>query len=182
MTRRTETLERTRASGKTGLLHPLPVGRTLTAAVIARITELRVSTDLQGDQAHECAVAELFEDGDLVRHVRRMRRVYRSRRDALVDALRKHLGSVVHLTPPAGGMALWARIDPAVDLDRWSERGVEHGVGFLPGRRYAFDGGPVHAVRLGFSPLDEQELEEAARRMAQALRELVPVPCSRAGA
>jgi len=142
------------------------------SALIARITELRVSTDLQGDQAHECAVAELFEDGDLVRHVRRMRRVYRSRRDALVDALRKHLGSVVHLTPPAGGMALWARIDPAVDLDRWSERGVEHGVGFLPGRRYAFDGGPVHAVRLGFTPLDEQELDEAARRMAAALHDL----------
>jgi len=151
-------------------------------AVIARVTELRVVTDLQGDQAHECAVAELFEDGDLVRHVRRMRRVYRSRRDALVEALRKHLGSVLHVTPPAGGMALWARVDPAVDLDRWSECGVEHGVGFLPGRRYAFDGGPVHAVRLGFTPLDEQELEEAARRMAHALRELVPVPCSRPGA
>lgn len=143
-------------------------------ALIARITELRVSTDLQGDQAHECAVAELFEDGDLVRHVRRMRRVYRGRRDALVEALRRHLGSVVQVMPPAGGMALWARVDPAVDLDRWSERGVEHGVGFLPGRRYAFDGGQVHAVRLGFTPLDEQELDEAARRMATALREMAP--------
>jgi DNA-binding transcriptional MocR family regulator len=61
-----------------------------------------------------------------------------------------------------------------VDLDRWSERGVEHGVGFLPGRRYAFDGGQVHAVRLGFTPLDEQELDEAARRMATALREMAP--------
>ena len=142
------------------------------AAVIARITELRVSTDLQGDQAHECAVAELFEDGDLVRHVRRMRRVYRSRRDALVEALRAHLGAAVHVSPPAGGMALWVRTDPDVDLDRWSEHGVEHGVGFLAGRRYAFDGGPVHAVRLGFTPLDEQELDEAARRMAAALREV----------
>ena len=149
--------------------------------VIARITELRVSTNLQGDQAHECAVAELFEDGDLVRHVRRMRRMYRSRRDALVEALRKHLGPVVHVTPPAGGMALWARIDPGVDLDQWSERGVEHGVGFLPGRRYAFDGGPVHAIRLGFTPLDEQELDEAARRMAAALPETSTLPRSRAG-
>jgi len=141
-------------------------------AVIARVTELRAATDLQGDQAHECAVAELFEDGELVRHVRRMRRVYRSRRDALVEALRRHLGSVVHVSPPAGGMALWARVDPEVDLDRWSERGLEHRVGFLPGRRYAFDGGPVHAMRLGFTPLDETELEEAARRMGSALSQL----------
>ena len=141
-------------------------------AVIARITELRVATDLQGDQAHECAVAELFEDGDLVRHVRRMRRVYRCRRDALVEALRRHLGSAIDVAPAAGGMALWARTDPALDLDRWAALGVEHGVGFLPGRRYAFDGGPVHALRLGFTPLDEQELDEAVRRMASSLEVL----------
>ncbi|MGZ6035587.1 MAG: aminotransferase class I/II-fold pyridoxal phosphate-dependent enzyme, partial [Myxococcaceae bacterium] len=153
----------------------LRIGYLVAAqAVIARITELRVATDLQGDQAHECAVAELFEDGDLVRHVRRMRRMYRSRRDALVEALRRNLGSAIQVSPAAGGMALWARIDPGVDLDRWAELGVEHGVGFLPGRRYAFDGGPVHALRLGFTPLEEQELEEAASRMAAALRAMAP--------
>jgi len=73
-------------------------------------------------------------------------------------------------------MALWARVDPAVDLDRWAELGVEHGVGFFSGRRYAFDGGPVHAMRLGFTPLDEGELDEAARRMAAALREVTSRP------
>ena len=56
---------------------------------------------------------------------------------------------------PAGGMALWARADPAIDLERWSALALEHGVAFLPGRRYAFDGGQVHAMRLGFTPLDE---------------------------
>ena len=47
-------------------------------------------------------------------------------------------------------------------------------MGFLPGRRYAFDGAPVHALRLGFTPLDEQELEEAASRMAAARRAMEP--------
>jgi GntR family transcriptional regulator/MocR family aminotransferase len=101
-----------------------------------------------------------------------MRRLYRSRRDALVDVLRKRLGSVVTVSSPPGGMALWARVDPEVDLERWAALGLEHGVGFVPGSRYAFDGGPVHALRLGFSPLDEAELEEAVRRMRTALEEV----------
>jgi GntR family transcriptional regulator/MocR family aminotransferase len=143
-------------------------------AVIDRVRELRIATDLQGDQAHECAVAELFEDGDLVRHVRRMRRLYRTRRDALVASLERNLGSALSLTPPAGGMALWAPVDPGIDLERWSKAGLEQGVAFVPGRRYAFDDGPVQAVRLGFTPLDESELEEAARRMALALRKSLP--------
>jgi GntR family transcriptional regulator / MocR family aminotransferase len=101
-----------------------------------------------------------------------MRRLYRTRRDALVDVLRKRLGSVIQVSRPPGGMALWARVDPAVDLERWAVLGLERGVGFVPGSRYAFDGGPVHALRLGFSPLDEGELEEAVRRMRAALAEL----------
>jgi GntR family transcriptional regulator/MocR family aminotransferase len=141
-------------------------------AVIDRVKELRIATDLQGDQAHECAVAELFEDGDLVRHVRRMRRLYRTRRDALLTFLHRHLGSALQLTPPAGGMALWAQVDPRIDLERWSRAGLEHGVAFVPGGRYAFDQRPLSAVRLGFTPLDESELEEASRRMAAALRSM----------
>jgi len=50
-------------------------------------------------------------------------------------------------------MTLWAKVDPEVNLDRWSERALERRVGFLPGRRHAFDGGPVHAIRLCFTPL-----------------------------
>jgi GntR family transcriptional regulator / MocR family aminotransferase len=146
--------------------------------VIERVTELRVAADLQGDQAHECAVAELFEDGDLVRHVRRMRRLYLGRRNALLEALHRHLAAAISVQPPAGGMALWARTDPAIDLDRWSDLALEQGVAFVPGRRYAFDGGEVHAMRLGFTPLDERELDEAARRMAAALRGLRAKPAT----
>ena len=115
-------------------------------------------------------MAELFEDGDLIRHIRKMRRLYQSRLAAMLESLRRHLGSALRVDPPAGGMALWAHVDPEIDLDRWSTAGLEHGVAFVPGRRYAFDGRWVQATRLGFTPLDELELEEAARRMARALR------------
>jgi hypothetical protein len=39
--------------------------------------------DLQGDHVLEAAVADLFEDGLIQRHVRKMRRVYRARLEAL---------------------------------------------------------------------------------------------------
>src|SRR5579875_1028356 len=60
-------------------------------AVMQRLVALRATSDAQGDAAVECAIAELFEDGELLRHVRRMRRLYQTRRDALTTALERRL-------------------------------------------------------------------------------------------
>ena len=47
----------------------------------------RVADRHQGDTAVEDAVAELLEDGEVQRHIRRVRRRYRARRDALAERL-----------------------------------------------------------------------------------------------
>ncbi len=140
-------------------------------ALIERAAVHRQALDMQGDLALECALAEIFEDGTVARHARRMRRTYRERRDALVASLRRHVGSALSVEAPPGGMALWARAAPDVDVDRWAARASAHGVGFLGGSVYDFAGRALPFTRLGFTPFDAGELDEAARRMAAALPE-----------
>jgi GntR family transcriptional regulator/MocR family aminotransferase len=137
--------------------------------VFERLLGVRAATDARCDAAAECAIAELFEDGELLRHLRRMRRTYASRRDALCVALRHHLGSALEFEPPQGGMAIWARVDRSIDLDRWVQAGERNGVQFASARAYDFHQRDLRHVRLGFSYHDEAELEEAVRRMAVAL-------------
>jgi GntR family transcriptional regulator/MocR family aminotransferase len=139
---------------------------------IERIVSFRVASDIQGDHVTECAIAELFEDGELARHVRRMRCTYMARRDALVAALKRVLGEAVRFQLPAGGMALWAGVAPEIDVERWAERSLARGVAFYGARMYDFEGRYQPFARLGFTFLDEDELREAARRMATALAEL----------
>lgn len=143
---------------------------TAPRALLERLTALRVNVDRQGDQVVEQAVAELLEDSEVQRHARRVRRIYRERRDALVEALRKDLGSAIRVDPPAGGMALWMRIDPSIDADEWAVRALDAGVAFLPARGFAFDGRSRPFARLGFAALDVKELREAVRRMAGSLK------------
>jgi GntR family transcriptional regulator/MocR family aminotransferase len=138
--------------------------------LIARLADARLYSDRQGDQMTEAAVAGLITDRDLQRHANAMRRTYHKRRDVLVAALDRHLGSVLRFGAPTGGMALWAEADPAIDMEAWSERARAHGVGFLPGRRYDSGNRNLPATRLGFAPLSESEIEEAVKRMAAALR------------
>lgn len=145
---------------------------TAPLPVFERLAALRAASDARGDVAMECAIAELFEDGELLRHVRRTRRAYAARRDALADALARHLGSALRFRPPEGGLALWARADDGIDVAAWARAGADEGVGFRDARAFDFHQRPQPYLRLGFSYLDEAELEEAARRMACALARL----------
>lgn len=138
--------------------------------VLDHLAALRALTDGQGDTVSEAAVADLLEDGEAARHVRRVRRIYLARRDALAVALRRHLGDALSFEVPAGGMALWARAARGINVDAWASRARAAGVIVTPGRQFAFDGRPRPFLRLGYARLTEAELGEAARRLANACR------------
>ena len=135
--------------------------------VVEQVAAYRGSFDGQGDQAVERAVATLIEEGEVQRHVRRALKRYRSRRDALCEALRRRLPQL-ELAVPAGGMALWARA-PGVDTDAWERNGLAQGVAFQAGSKFSCDAAPSEFVRLGFSACNEAELEQAVERLVRAL-------------
>lgn len=141
---------------------------------IEKLARLRALVDVCGDGTVELAVAELLEDGEIQRHVRRLTRIYRARRDVLMTELARRLGSVVRFDPPRGGTALWAQVDGAVDVEAWARRGRERGVGFLTGRYFRLDERPSNHVWLGFAGLDEAQIVEGVRLMAATLPRALP--------
>lgn len=136
--------------------------------VLERALSWRRIIDRQGDLSTEAAVAELFEDGEIQRHIGRIRRVYRRRRQALLESLERHLPDAFAIDLPRGGMALWGRAIAGDDTDAWAARGLARGVEVSPASRYWLGRGRVHGFRLGFASLDERELELAIACLAAA--------------
>ncbi|RYE82475.1 MAG: aminotransferase class I/II-fold pyridoxal phosphate-dependent enzyme, partial [Myxococcales bacterium] len=128
---------------------------------------VRSLIDRQGDLAMEAAVADWIEEGELARHVRTMHRVYRERRDALVDLIERKLGGSLVCEAPRGGIAIWARGEPGRDLDAWVQAAGARGVVLRPGRHYTFDGSDPGALRLTFARLTVPELTRAVTRLAE---------------
>jgi GntR family transcriptional regulator/MocR family aminotransferase len=137
--------------------------------VITRMAAERALVDHQGDAALECAIAELIEDGEIERHAWRTRRIYHARRDAFCAAAARLLGDAATFRPPPGGMAVWLKVAPDIDVDAWQRRCLDRGAYFVIGRQYTVDGSDVPAVRLGFAQLDERESAAALRRIAAGL-------------
>ena len=138
-------------------------------AMVEALAARRSIADGQGNLALQRAAAELLEDGLLQRHARKMRRTYLARRDALAESLGRQLAGVLTFELPPGGMSLWARVDAGLDTEAWAARALNGGVLVDPGRRFDFHEQPLPNLRLGYSSLDEQELDEAVRRLARAL-------------
>ncbi|HKY38471.1 MAG TPA: PLP-dependent aminotransferase family protein, partial [Polyangiaceae bacterium] len=127
--------------------------------IIERAAHARSYVDRCGDQIVERAVAELIEDDLLGRHVRRVRREYWARRDALVAELERRLAGALSWRVPSGGMALWARVTAAgVSSELWAARALERKVLVHPGRRFRFDGREAPFLRLGFAALNPSEI------------------------
>jgi GntR family transcriptional regulator / MocR family aminotransferase len=137
--------------------------------VIGHLTQYRSLLDTQGDWVLESAVAELLEDGEVQRHVRRMRRIYRARRDAAVEVLASQLGEAVSVVKPVGGTAFWVRVQVDVDINRWCLAAAERDVIFETGDRFSFESRPLPFLRIGYAGYREPELAEAVRLLAAAL-------------
>jgi GntR family transcriptional regulator/MocR family aminotransferase len=138
--------------------------------IIERLAATRRFVDRQGDHLLGSALAELVEEGELQRHVRRAKRIYAERRAHLAALLQSHLGSVLSFELPSGGTAIWARVANDVAVDVWAARALEEAALVLqPARQFAFDGKSRSFLRLGFAQHDEREAKEAIRRMVSVL-------------
>lgn len=137
----------------------------------SRLAALRATLDRQGDRVQERAFAELLESGEVTRHVLRMRRVYRARRDHFVALLGSRFAGALSFTVPEGGMSIWAALT-GVDADALASRAEARHVLVQPGRRFTFDGLPSAHLRLGYGALDEARLTLAVDRLAAAAKEL----------
>ncbi len=138
--------------------------------LIERLVAYRSFLDLQGDPVLECALAELVDDGLVQRHVRKVRRIYRARRDVLANALRERLGRRVNFETPSGGTAIWVTTGDARETSEWAAKARRLGVVFDPETVFTLDRRPSAGARLGFACLTEDEIETAVSRLAAAFK------------
>ncbi len=137
-------------------------------AVVSALLRARRSVDRQGDAVMEAAIAELIDDGELLRHARRMRRLYRERRDVLIAALRATFGAAIDVDVPAGGMALWLRVSDGTDVARWRRAARRRGLVLQATESLYLAPTVPTALRLGFAGNAPAVLIEAVRRLALA--------------
>jgi 2-aminoadipate transaminase len=139
-------------------------------AAIERLRLVKQSTDLHTDQLSQAAMAEFIRRGFMSRHLMRMRRVYRSRLEAMEEALEKHMPESTTWTLPEGGMTIWVTLPPGFDAGELLIHARERGVLFLPGRYFYAQNPRPNTLRLGFASVDEKKIARGIEAFCELLK------------
>jgi DNA-binding transcriptional MocR family regulator len=98
-------------------------------------------------------------------------RIYRERRDVMLDALAEHMPADATWTTPAGGFFVWVTLPPWADTRASLAAAVERRVAYVPGTAFYPDGRGANELRLAFCYPPEDRIREGVARLGALLRE-----------
>jgi len=140
----------------------------LPERLFGKIRKLALDTYIGPNHLAEATVFAYCAAGEYEPGLERMRAALRQRRDALVAAVERHLGSRAGYVTPSGGYFLWLHL-PGVDCDVIAERAEAAGVPVVKGSSCFIDGGGREAIRLAYSACRPGDIDEGIARLASLL-------------
>jgi 2-aminoadipate transaminase len=138
--------------------------------VIADIAKRAVNTYISPNMLAEVTVHQFCVSGDIDRSIATVRTALAQRSELLGEALRRHIpGCAFH--QPDGGYFLWVDLPDDIDVHQLAAAATARGVAVVKGSDFLLEGGE-HALRLAYSAVTADQVDEGVRRLAEAIADV----------
>ncbi|OQY28317.1 MAG: hypothetical protein B6I38_09295 [Anaerolineaceae bacterium 4572_5.1] len=137
-----------------------------------RFVQAKQGSDLHTPTFAQHVTNDICQRGLLKPHIQRLRRIYKERRDTMLEALEEFWPEGCSWTRPEGGLFLWAKVPEVIDTETFfNEWALKEKVAYVPGVHFYpnADGGH-NAMRLNFSYAPPETIVEGIRRLGVALK------------
>jgi 2-aminoadipate transaminase len=153
--------------------------------VIAKLVQLKQGADLHTSTFTQIVAYEIARGNFLDEHVKKIRGVYRERRDVMLQALTQYFPPEVTWTRPKGGLFLWVTLPEGFDANELLHEALRQNVAFVPGDSFFAPNcerrESSRHFRLNFSHARPKEIREGIGRLGLAITtQLMKVPAKRA--
>jgi GntR family transcriptional regulator/MocR family aminotransferase len=139
---------------------------------VAACAKLRRFVDRQGDAVLEMAFSNFIKYGGLDRHINKVMKIYRARRDLFCKCFRAELGDYFSFETPKGGMAIWAKLHKDYSWDTVSKLALKERLVILEWQRYDMANVGHNAIRIGFAAYNDNEIYEFIKRFKNAMKSI----------
>lgn len=137
--------------------------------LVSLVRKARELTERDVPIVEQNALAEFISEGHLEVHIRRTRALYAKRRAALVQALTKHLGRQLRISPASGGMHIIVRFQNSISNRLVLEAARRSNLPLVSLVDRYVDAAPTGECMIAFAHRDEHEFEPIVSRFAGEL-------------
>jgi 2-aminoadipate transaminase len=138
--------------------------------LIARVAKLATSTYISPNMLAQAIVYEFCASGAIERSIETVKTALTKRLRTLEVALGRELPQA-EFVGPEGGYFMWVTLPEGTDVAALFKAASELGVAFVKGTDFLMEGGE-NTLRLAYSGVTPQEIEEGVGRLAEAYRSL----------
>lgn len=139
--------------------------------LLSKFIMLKQISDLQCNTLTQREVAYYMNENDLDEHIADIVHVYKKRRDVMLNAMKKYFPANIKYTNPNGGLFTWVELDERINAADLLVAALEKKVAFVPGAPFFANGGHKNFLRLNYSNMSEDKIEEGIKRLGQVIAE-----------
>ncbi|MGI6733668.1 MAG: PLP-dependent aminotransferase family protein [Anaerovoracaceae bacterium] len=127
--------------------------------LVPGMRELKRLSDHHSNSVYQLALMRFIENGDLDRHIRRMKKEYQKRRDLLIELLHEYFGDRVHIHGASAGMHVVAEFDNVAFTEQRINKLLDAGVYVVPVERHSLTkGSHANQIIMGYAGLTREDL------------------------
>ena len=137
------------------------------ADLIDELYKYQQILDPDKDIIKEQVLAHWIEEGEMHRYLKKIKKIYKERRDYFSTLLHQHLKEKVSFEIPSGGLAFWVEWKNNLNLGKLKKVCEKSGL-FLP-QNILYQNKNISATRLGFGHLNFEEMEKAVEVLKESV-------------
>jgi 2-aminoadipate transaminase len=141
------------------------------AEVIAQLVVAKQNTDQCASPLGQKLWEEYARRGAQDEQLVRSRALYRRRCERLLAAFERTMPGTVSWTRPEGGFFSWLTLPDGMDAVAFARRAAAAGVAVVPGAPFFPDGRGATNLRLSYSKVEDELIDDGVERLAALFRE-----------
>ncbi|MEK3988588.1 MocR-like pyridoxine biosynthesis transcription factor PdxR [Robertmurraya sp. FSL R5-0851] len=143
---------------------------TASGSIFKRLLAAKANTDLGSPLLTQKAILPFISSKRMMDHLKKLRTALKIRRDLVLEILTQHAPEEVSWFIPKGGLNVWITLPSWIHTDHLLLEAKKEQITFLPGSACYPTEQENHHLRISFSYMKEQQLEQGVTTICHILQ------------
>lgn len=141
--------------------------------IIEHFLMLKNNVDLSSTAITQRQMAYYLQNYDLDKHIENITRLYKRRRDFMIDVIEREFPKEVRYNKPAGGLFIWVELPKGKDSRELLKRALKEKVAFVPGGSFYPGEAKNNEMRINFSNMSKDEIVRGMTILGRVIRDYI---------